>query len=114
MRTARDITFNKAELTDRINTNTEDSSETIILETTTSITTTTTTDSDLIISETVGDTAPESPKSNTFIGVVVPPRNLKKIYKDLIDNPTPIPIALYINTTIDDSDTVIRRNYNKI
>ncbi len=108
MRTARDITFNEAELAGRTNTNTEDSTETTTSETTTSTTTTTTTtttDSDPTISETVGDTAPEPPKPNTFIGVVVPPRDLKKIYEDLIDDPTPIPIALYTNTTIDDSDT---------
>ncbi len=35
---------------------------------------------------------------------MVPPRDLNKIYKDIIDNPTPIPIAIYTNIVIDDDD----------
>jgi len=96
VRTASDITFNEAELTG--STNIESLPET------TTPTTTTTDDSDSIISEIVEVTAQESPKPITLVDVMVPPRDLNKIYKDIIDNPTPIPIPIYANIAIDDND----------
>ena len=96
MRTARDITFNEAELANNINIKN-------LFKITTPITTTTD-DSDLIISEIIKVITQKSSKSITLVNIMMPPRDLNKIYKNIINNPPPILIAIYTNTTIDKDD----------
>ncbi len=109
VRTARDITFNEAELAG--NTNIESLPKTTTPTTSTTTTATTTNDSNSTISEIVGITAEEPPKPTTLVNVMIPPRDLNKIYKNIIDDPTPISIAIYTNTAINNND---QPSYTKV